>query len=284
MLRLDRRDPETPKLYDLSAHFLWIGERTRQLDGAHVAFAELLANPIGAQDRPEHHARAGRRVRRAARPRQPRRAGSRWSAAWATAACATCCPRSSRRSRRSGHKVIWQCDPMHGNTDESTVGLQDPPLRPDRRRGAGLLRGARGARHAPGRHPRRGHRRGRHRVPRRRAGRSPTPTSRAATRPPATPGSNTQQALGAGVPRGRDAARVGAVSRTRTREPRPLPTTVRVLRSVCSTIVVPRSTMLPGPWDCVRPRGRCPGPRPGCSSACRPGPRGSPGPRRTACR
>jgi 3-deoxy-7-phosphoheptulonate synthase len=47
MLRLDTRDPNAPKLYDLSAHFLWIGERTRQLDGAHIGFAEVLANPIG---------------------------------------------------------------------------------------------------------------------------------------------------------------------------------------------------------------------------------------------
>src|SRR4029078_9674904 len=47
MLRLDRRHPDVPKLYDLSAHFVWIGERTRQLDGAHIAFAEILANPIG---------------------------------------------------------------------------------------------------------------------------------------------------------------------------------------------------------------------------------------------
>lgn len=46
MLRLDNTD-DHPKLYDLSAHFLWIGDRTRQLDGAHVAFAELVANPIG---------------------------------------------------------------------------------------------------------------------------------------------------------------------------------------------------------------------------------------------
>ena len=46
MLRLDTRHDE-PRLYDLSGHFLWIGERTRQLDGAHIAFAEILANPIG---------------------------------------------------------------------------------------------------------------------------------------------------------------------------------------------------------------------------------------------
>jgi 3-deoxy-7-phosphoheptulonate synthase len=46
MLRLDTTGEE-PKLYDLSSHFLWVGERTRQLDGAHLAFAELLANPVG---------------------------------------------------------------------------------------------------------------------------------------------------------------------------------------------------------------------------------------------
>ena len=34
------------RLYDLSGHYLWIGERTRQMDGAHIAFASLLENPI----------------------------------------------------------------------------------------------------------------------------------------------------------------------------------------------------------------------------------------------
>ena len=54
MLRLDTSGDE-PRLYDLSAHFLWIGERTRQLDGAHIAFAELLSNPIGLKIGPAHH-------------------------------------------------------------------------------------------------------------------------------------------------------------------------------------------------------------------------------------
>ena len=44
-----RTEDGEPQLYDLSAHFLWIGERTRQLDGAHIAFAELIANPIGVK-------------------------------------------------------------------------------------------------------------------------------------------------------------------------------------------------------------------------------------------
>lgn len=49
MLRLSENDSGEPQLYDLSAHTVWIGERTRQLDRAHVAFAEVIANPIGVK-------------------------------------------------------------------------------------------------------------------------------------------------------------------------------------------------------------------------------------------
>src|SRR5690625_6915063 len=49
MLRLSGVEDSQPQLYDLSAHYLWIGDRTRQLDGAHVAFAEVIANPIGVK-------------------------------------------------------------------------------------------------------------------------------------------------------------------------------------------------------------------------------------------
>ena len=48
MLRLSDESGE-PRLYDLSAHYVWIGERTRQLDGAHIGFAEVIANPIGVK-------------------------------------------------------------------------------------------------------------------------------------------------------------------------------------------------------------------------------------------
>src|SRR4029079_1843572 len=49
MLRLDAEAEGGPKPYDLSAHYVWVGERTRQLDGAHIAFAEVIANPIGVK-------------------------------------------------------------------------------------------------------------------------------------------------------------------------------------------------------------------------------------------
>ena len=90
-----------------------------------------------------------------------------------------------RGVRAQGHLAVRPDARQHPRVHHR---VQDPPLRPHRRRGAGLLRGARRAGHAPGRHPRRGDRRGRHRVPRAARRRSPTPTSPAATRPPATRG------------------------------------------------------------------------------------------------
>ncbi|MDY6811931.1 MAG: 3-deoxy-7-phosphoheptulonate synthase, partial [Actinomycetota bacterium] len=117
MLRLadDPDNPDEKVLYDLSAHFLWIGERTRQLDGAHVALAELIHNPIGVKigptttpeqaveyvERLDPHNRPGRLtlVSRMGNNKVREVLPAIISAVEAT-----------------GHKVIWQCDPMHGNT------------------------------------------------------------------------------------------------------------------------------------------------------------------------
>src|SRR5699024_12302507 len=51
---LTRIDSRTGKAYNTSAHFLWIGERTRQLDGAHVDFLSRVENPIGVKRSEEH--------------------------------------------------------------------------------------------------------------------------------------------------------------------------------------------------------------------------------------
>ena len=72
---LTRRDSFTGDWYDCSAHMLWIGERTRAPDGAHVEFFSGVHNPLGLQARPGRDARRGRRALRAARPRPRRRAG-----------------------------------------------------------------------------------------------------------------------------------------------------------------------------------------------------------------
>jgi 3-deoxy-7-phosphoheptulonate synthase len=123
MLRLDVRDPEVPRLYDLSAHYLWIGDRTRQLNGAHVAFAELLANPIGIKIGPSTTPeQAVEYVERLDPDGIPGRLTlvSRMGSVQVRDVL----PPLVEKVRASGHKVIWQCDPMHGNTVESTTGYK----------------------------------------------------------------------------------------------------------------------------------------------------------------
>ena len=121
LLAWDPADQEN--LYGGSAHFLWIGERTRQLDGAHIAFAGLLANPIGVKigsevtpgrvvdycEQLNPHGRPGRLTLIS------RMGASRIRDVLAPIVeCVTA----------AGHQVIWQCDPMHGNTKESVTGYK----------------------------------------------------------------------------------------------------------------------------------------------------------------
>jgi 3-deoxy-7-phosphoheptulonate synthase len=122
MLRLDSAsDPS--RLYDLSAHFLWVGERTRQLDGAHIAFAELISNPIGVKIGPTTTPEmAVEYVERLDPLRQPGRVTlvSRMG----NGKVREVLPPIIEKVTASGHQVIWQCDPMHGNTHESSTGYK----------------------------------------------------------------------------------------------------------------------------------------------------------------
>ncbi|MGX7826875.1 class II 3-deoxy-7-phosphoheptulonate synthase [Actinokineospora sp. 24-640] len=123
MLRLHSTDDDDPKLYDLSAHFLWIGERTRQLDGAHIAFAELLSNPIGLKIGPTTTPEmAVEYVERLDPRNQPGRLTliSRMG----NSKVRDVLPGIIEKVNASGHQVIWQCDPMHGNTHESSTGYK----------------------------------------------------------------------------------------------------------------------------------------------------------------
>jgi 3-deoxy-7-phosphoheptulonate synthase len=122
LLRLDTSGDE-PKLYGLSAHFLWIGERTRQLDGAHIAFAELLANPIGLKigpsTTPEQAVEYVERL-------DPRNEPGRLTliSRMGNGTVREVLPAIVEKVTASGHQVIWQCDPMHGNTHESYTGYK----------------------------------------------------------------------------------------------------------------------------------------------------------------
>ncbi len=122
MLRLDATSDEE-KLYDLSGHFLWVGERTRQLDGAHIAFAQVLANPIGLKIGPSTTPeQAVEYVERLDPDNQPGRLTliSRMG----NGAVRDVLPPIIEKVQASGHLVIWQCDPMHGNTHEASTGYK----------------------------------------------------------------------------------------------------------------------------------------------------------------
>jgi len=103
--------------YATSAHFLWIGDRTRQLDGAHVEFFRGVANPIGVKVGPSTPAADLLALLRALNPaREPGKVTliTRYGAARVRALL----PAHVRAVEDSEYArcVVWQCDPMHGNT------------------------------------------------------------------------------------------------------------------------------------------------------------------------
>ena len=123
MLRLSDEEDGEPQLYDLSAHYLWIGDRTRQLDGAHIAFAEVIANPIGVKIGPTMTPElAVEYVERLDPYNKPGRLTlvSRLG----NNKVRDVLPPIIEKVQATGHQVIWQCDPMHGNTHESSTGYK----------------------------------------------------------------------------------------------------------------------------------------------------------------
>src|SRR3954469_24275432 len=113
--------PDGDRLLLLSAHQLWIGDRTRQPDGAHVALAALIANPIGVKlgpsVTPEEAVELVERL-------DPQRVDGRVTlvSRMGNERVRTHLPPIIEAVSRSGHRVVWQCDPMHGNTEESPSG------------------------------------------------------------------------------------------------------------------------------------------------------------------
>jgi len=118
---LTRRDPLSGQWFDSSAHMVWIGERTRQLDGAHMEFFAGIANPIGCKVGPT--ATPAEVVAICERLNPQRTPGrltliSRMGAGTVRDAL----PPLLAAVRDSGHPVVWACDPMHGNTFSAAGG------------------------------------------------------------------------------------------------------------------------------------------------------------------
>jgi len=112
---MTRIDSTTGDWYDCSAHMLWIGDRTRQVDGAHVEFLRGVKNPIGMKCGPSLEPDDLLRLIDALNPaNEPGRLTliTRMGVDGVEAGL----PPLVRAVEREGKKVVWSCDPMHGNT------------------------------------------------------------------------------------------------------------------------------------------------------------------------
>ncbi|WP_352239967.1 class II 3-deoxy-7-phosphoheptulonate synthase [Microbispora sp. NBRC 16548] len=118
---LTRIDSRTGLPYDVSAHMVWIGERTRQLDGAHVEFFSRIRNPIGVKLGPTTTPEEAIALIDKLNPdNEPGRLT--FIARMGAGKVRDALPTLVEKVNASGATVAWVCDPMHGNTFEAPSG------------------------------------------------------------------------------------------------------------------------------------------------------------------
>ncbi|MFT7647394.1 MAG: 3-deoxy-7-phosphoheptulonate synthase [Candidatus Poriferisodalaceae bacterium] len=120
---LTRRDSLTDDWYDCSAHMLWIGERTRELDGAHVEFLRGVHNPIGCKIGPSV---TPAEVVELCEALNPNRIPGRLTLITRMGAdkLRDVLPAIVRAVTDADQPVVWECDPMHGNTYSTDNGIK----------------------------------------------------------------------------------------------------------------------------------------------------------------
>jgi 3-deoxy-7-phosphoheptulonate synthase len=122
-----RVDSTSGGWYATSGHFIWIGDRTRQLDHAHVEFMRGVRNPIGLKCGPSLEASELIRLIDVLNPRnEPGRLTL--IARFGADKVEKHLPALIRAVEREGRKVVWSCDPMHGNTIKAVSGYKTRPF------------------------------------------------------------------------------------------------------------------------------------------------------------
>ncbi len=120
---MTRVDSTTGEYHDTSAHFLWIGDRTRQLDGAHVEFCKGIKNPIGLKCgptlKPEELIKLCNKL-------NPENDSGRLTliSRFGSENVEKFLPKLIKSVKKEGLNVIWSCDPMHGNTIKAATGFK----------------------------------------------------------------------------------------------------------------------------------------------------------------
>lgn len=112
---LTRQDSLTGKWYDCSAHMVWIGDRTRQLNGAHIEYLRGVHNPIGIKIGPEHDIDEIKQIMEVLNPE------NKWGrmvliTRFGKDKVGQYLPGLIKNFKQEGYNVLWSCDPMHGNT------------------------------------------------------------------------------------------------------------------------------------------------------------------------
>lgn len=120
---LVRVDSRTGSLYDVSAHMVWIGERTRQLDGAHVELLSRVRNPLGVKLGPTTSVADARALAEKLNPEnEPGRLT--FITRMGSGKIRDALPGIVQGVTEAGVDVLWVCDPMHGNTFEAPSGYK----------------------------------------------------------------------------------------------------------------------------------------------------------------
>ena len=124
---MTRVDSTTGDWYATSGHMVWIGDRTRQLDHAHVEYCRGIKNPIGLKCGPSSKADELLRLIDVLNPdNEPGRLTL--ICRFGSDKVGEHLPALVRAVKREGREVVWSCDPMHGNTITSATGYKTRPF------------------------------------------------------------------------------------------------------------------------------------------------------------
>jgi 3-deoxy-7-phosphoheptulonate synthase len=118
---LTRVDSRTGNLYDVSGHFVWVGERTRDIAGAHIDFVSKISNPIGVKIGPKT---SPEDISDLLKKLDPNKVPGRLMFITRMGAknIRDVLPSLIAAVQKTDHPVLWVCDPMHGNTLEAASG------------------------------------------------------------------------------------------------------------------------------------------------------------------
>ncbi len=124
---LTRVDSTSGDWYDTSAHMLWIGDRTRQPDGAHIEFVRGIKNPIGMKCGPSLDPDELLKLIDIINPSNEE-GRLTLITRYGANNLDDHLPKLIKAVEKEGKKVVWSCDPMHGNTIKASNGYKTRPL------------------------------------------------------------------------------------------------------------------------------------------------------------